>query len=115
PDLEKAYPATIGLFAPEPAAGDFDYDAYVRSIHTGARQTLSPEEQIAMANDFLGRVQFEQAKKIAQLRPGPTTSLWLSRIRTDLAEQYPGFDGWVPASVWAQRPSTDHLVAELRQ
>ncbi len=114
-DLERTYPTTIGLFAPEPEAGEFDYNAYLRQFETGGRETLSPAEQLAIANDFMGRIQWEQAKKIAEFRPSPTTSVWLADIRTQIAVQFPGFDGWVSRRVVEQRPNVDQMIAEIRQ
>jgi hypothetical protein len=111
---ERDFASTIGFFAPEPAVGEFDYTAYVRSFETGAREGVSPEEQLDLANDFLGRVQFEQAKQIAAARPGPESSLWLAQVRQMIAEQYPGFDGWVSRSIWEKKPKPDELIAELR-
>ena len=114
PEQERAYEMTVGLFAPEPAVGDFDYNAYLRAFATGAREPLSPAEQISLANDFLGRVQWEQAKKIADSRPGPTTSVWLADVRQQIMEAYPGFDGWVSRAIWEKRPKPDEMIAELR-
>lgn len=113
-DLERDFPATIGLFAPEEAVGEFDYSAYLRAIETGAREGVSPAEQLALANDFLGRVQFEQAKKIAALHPGPVGSMFLTQVRQQIAEEYPGFDGWVSRAIWEKKPKPDELIAELR-
>lgn len=114
-DLEAKFPTTVGYFAPEPAVGEFDYTAYLRQFETGARRVVTPKEQAALANDFLGRVQFEQAKRIASLRPGPTASAWLAQVRDQIAQEYPGFDGWEAARVRADRPSLDVQIAELRQ
>ncbi len=114
PEQERTFQMTVGLFAPEPAVGDFDYNAYLRAFETGAREPLSPAEQISLANDFLGRVQWEQAKKIADGRPGPTTSVWLADVRTQIAEAYPGFDGWVSRAIWEKRPKPDEMITELR-
>jgi hypothetical protein len=111
---ERDFATTIGFFAPEPAVGEFDYTAYLRQFETGAREGVSPEEQLDLANDFLGRGQFEQAKQIAAARPGPESSLWLAQVREMIAEQYPGFDGWVSRSIWEKKPKPDELIAELR-
>ncbi|KKL07078.1 hypothetical protein LCGC14_2589620, partial [marine sediment metagenome] len=114
PEQERTYEMTVGLFAPEPAVGDFDYNAYLRAFETGAREPLSPAEQISLANDFLGRVQWEQAKKIADGRPGPTTSVWLADVRTQIAAAYPGFDDYVSRAIWDKRPKPDEMITELR-
>lgn len=114
-ELERDYPITIGYFAPEPAVGEFDYNAYLRQFETGAREALAPDEQVALANDFLGRIQWEQAKRVAALKPGPVTSSWLAQVRTQLAEKFPGFDGWVSRRVWEQRPQVEEQIAELER
>lgn len=114
-DLESKYPLTIGYFAPEPAVGEFDYTAYLRQFETGARRAVTPKEQLALANDFLGRVQFEQAKRIAALRPGPESAAWLAQVRERIAEEYPGFDGWEATRVRESRPSVDQKIAEIRE
>lgn len=115
PDLERSYGLTIGYFAPEPITGEFDYTAYLRQLETGARIAVTPKEQLALANDFLGRLQWEQAKKIAAFRPGSTTNLWLAQVRDQIAEQYPGFDGWTARKVREQRPTTEQQIAEARR
>lgn len=115
PNLERDYETTIGYFAPEPAVGEFDYNAYLRQFETGAREKTTPTEQLALANDFLGRVQWERAKQLASIRPGPVTSTWLAQMREQIAEDYPGFEGWVSERVRAQRPSIDNQIAELRR
>ena len=113
-DLERTYPTTIGFFAPEPAAGEFDYAAYMRQFETGARESITPAEQLELANDFLGRLQWEQAKKIAAMRPGPVTNVWLAQVRTQIAEEYPGFDGWVSRRVWEQKPEVEQMITEIK-
>lgn len=115
PDLERDHDLVIGLFAPEPPAGEFDYNAYLRQFETGAREATSPAEQLALANDLLGRVQFEQVKQVASLRPGPQTNLWVAKMREEIAAAYPGFDGWVAESQLGKRPQVDQLVAEVRR
>src|SRR5690606_33516409 len=85
PELERDYDLVIGLFTPEPVGGDFDYSAYLRQFETGARQATTPAEQLALANDLLGRVQFEQVKRVAAMRPGPTTNLWVAKMREEIA------------------------------
>jgi hypothetical protein len=113
--LEADFPTSIGLFAPEPAAGEFDYSAYLRAIESGARETVSPAEQLALANDFLGRVQWENAKRLAEVNPSPEMSTWLSQVREQIAEEYPGFDGWVAEAVSGKRPRTEDIITELRR
>lgn len=114
-DLEEAFPTSIGLFAPEPAAGAFDYSAYLRAIENGARETVSPAEQLALANDFLGRIQWENAKQLADANPSPAMSTWLAQVRDQIAEDYPGFDGWVAEAVSGKRPRTEDIITELRR
>src|SRR5690606_5357216 len=115
PELERDYDLVIGLFTPEPVGGDFDYSAYLRQFETGARQATTPAEQLALANDLLGRVQFEQVKRVAAMRPGPTTNLWVAKMREEIAQAYPGFDGWVAESQLATRPKIDQLISELKR
>ena len=114
PDLETRYPTVVGYFAPEPAVGEFDYDAYLRAFETGARQPFTPREFVALANDFLGRVEYEQAKRVAALRPGPQTSLWLAEVRKDIARRRPGFDSWLADRVREQRPAVDQMIEEVK-
>jgi hypothetical protein len=113
-EAERDFPLSIGYFAPEPAAGAFDYTAYLRAFETGAREATTPAEQLALANDFLGRVQWEQAKKIAAGRPGPVTGIWLAQVRTQIAAEYPGFDGWVSQRIAEQHPTAEQTITELR-
>lgn len=114
-ELERDYETVIGYFAPEPAVGEFNYDAYLRQFETGAREALDPAEQVSLANDFLGRIQWERAKQIGSFRPGPQTSAWLAQVREQIAEAHPGFDGWVSRRVWEQRPKVDEQITELQR
>lgn len=121
PDLAREFALTIGLFAPE-VPGEFDFTAYYRSFEesiagTGknARVRTTPAEQVLLANDFLGRVQFEQAKRVYQSRPTPEMSLWLAGVRDKIADEYPGFDSWIARAQWEQRPKPDDMITELRK
>lgn len=114
PDLERTYPLTVGLFAPEDPVGEFDYSAYLRQFETGARAPITPDEMVALANNFLGQVEYQQARLVAARRPGPQSAAWLASIRDDIAVRRPGFDGWVADRVREQRPEIDQQIAELR-
>jgi hypothetical protein len=110
PDQVKKYPLVVGLFAPEEPAGQFDYNAYVRLFAEGAREQLTAGEMLALSNQFLGRVAYEQARRLMGDRSDAESGLFLAAVRDQLAQEYPGYNSYIPVT---PRPQTEDLVGEL--
>lgn len=111
PDLAHDYPLVAGLLAPEPPVGEFDYDTYLAQFEDRTREALTPAEMVAMSNNFLGRLAFEEAKRVVEGRNDPQAQLWITMVRDDIAREYPGFDSYVGLT---PRPKTEQLIEELR-
>jgi hypothetical protein len=111
-ELERKYPLSVGLLAPDPVNGVFDYNAYLETIREGTRQSLTPREMVALSNQFKGRVAWEHLKSQVAGRTDAQAALWLAGARQQLAEDYPGFDGYIPLK---PRPQVEVHIAELER
>jgi hypothetical protein len=96
PELVQKYGLTVGFFAPDPIDGAFDYNAYLETINEGTRQALTPREMVALSNSFKGRIAYENLKSQVAGRTDAQATLWLADAKQRLAEEYPGYDGYIP-------------------
>ncbi len=92
--LQKKYGDVANLFGPQ--GEGFDYQQYLRNIRSGATVSLTPEQFAQQSNDRVAKMIFYNYKD----RFGPTPSkeqrAWLSDLRTQLREKFPGFDVALP-------------------
>lgn len=112
PEVAENFELTAGLLAPEKPSDEFDYDAYLRQFEEGTREQLTPEQMVALHNDFLGSLAYNEAKRKVEGRNDPAAQIWLAQQKDALAEEYPGFETYLPLK---ERPRTDDMVAELQQ
>lgn len=112
PELERRYPLSVGLIAPDPVGGAFDYNAYLETIRDDTRQQLTPREMVALSNSFKGRLAYEHLKTQVEGRTDAQAALWLAGAKQQLAEEYPGFDGYIPLE---SRPDEQDYIAELER
>lgn len=108
--LER-FPTTASLFNPEtdPNA-EFDYDAYTQQFDEGVRQELTPDQFQALANQRLGRIAYQQARRRVE-GSDFQAQRFLSMYRAKLAKEFPGYDAWTGE---AQRPDAEQQIDELR-
>jgi hypothetical protein len=95
PELKAALPNTYAFFAPQ-GGQTYDYNSTIRRIHQGELQSLSPEQQIALANDQVGSMQYYQLKSALGPRISSAQQAILTQIKGVLRSQYPGFDTIIP-------------------
>jgi hypothetical protein len=67
---------------------------------------------VALSNQFKGRVAWEHLKSQVAGRTDAQAALWLAGARQQLAEDYPGFDGYIPLK---PRPQVEDHIAELER
>lgn len=94
PDVKSKYPNTYGLFAP--STGPFDITAFEDQFATGDRTSLTPEQQIALANNRVGMWLYHTAKdKLIKSNGGAPLDhdqqAGLDAGKKWLMKRYPGF------------------------
>jgi hypothetical protein len=114
PDEVSKYPSVYGFFTPPGDTKDFDYDAYLRSIATGERESLSPKDWVKHANDNLGWMWYDRAKAKMGLKKGDSGTrqqqLFLADLRDKIRESYPGWQ-----DVESSPNKLAHGVQELQE
>lgn len=95
PDVAKALPNSAAFFAPQ-GGQTFDPASIARQIHMGDRQSLTPKQQVLLANDQVASMQYYTIKNSLGPRISATQQAVLSQIKDVLAQQYPGFNTIVP-------------------
>ena len=118
PDVVKALPNSYAFFAPQ-GGQTFDYNSIARQIHTGEKQSLTPKQQVQMANDQVGNMIYYQVKDGLGPRVNTAQQAILSQIKDGLMAKYPGFGTIVPGL--AARPLdsptnvSDVLIPEMKK
>lgn len=95
PELATALPNSASFFAPQ-GGQTFDPAAIARQIHSGDRQTLTPKQQVQLANDQVGSMIYYQIKGALGPRINTAQQAVLSQIKQQLMVAYPGFNTIVP-------------------
>lgn len=109
PELVKKYPNVIGLFAPD--TGEFSYDAWLAQYEDGARENLTVDQAIWLANNAKGWAAMNAARSKLEGRDDEAARAWERQVRERLRQEYPGFDTTIVGL--PQKRSTDELVKEL--
>ncbi len=86
----------IGLFAPDPADGEFDFDAWNRTLVEGTREGLKPRQALELSNNFIATLIWENAKDSVKdskgkARTDPQAQAYLKDVKQQLKDEYPGF------------------------
>lgn len=111
PELFEEFPLTAYYARPDDPDEEFDYPAYLKQLKDKNRVALTPEQWVRERNDFLGRLAYEKARRIAGIAPGAATDAWLRNIRYQLMNRYPGFNEDLVGGV--QQASRDQVIREL--
>lgn len=88
-DLINSYKRTANFLAP--SFGEFDFKAQERQIETGARQTLTADEMIDLAQNRIGSSRYRAAKLALGQYPSKADAARLAEFRVALSQKYPGF------------------------
>lgn len=115
--LFHAAPYTAYFAHPDAPDADFDYQAYLRQLESGARETLTPDQWLSRRNDTLGRILYDKARADADERMGKKDTeeklKVLRQIRGFLVINYPGYMNPVPGA--PEQPSTEAKIRELTE
>ena len=109
PELVNNFPNVYGYFAP--SDGEFDYAAYLRTIKTGEREALDPDQQLALANDKYASMIYYNAKDKLGTNPSAQQEAALRVLKVTLQKKFPGF-GTAKAGL-PQRAEVPQLISEL--
>lgn len=114
PSVATNYPLVYGLFAPAHPGDQFDLKAYEEQFSRGQRQTLSPETQIAQAENRLGffaydRVKSQVINQNGGLPPDKPQRDWLAAYRKKLEGYFPGFDTFAASPYDTQKRRNDAI------
>ena len=86
------FPDVFGYWAPVAAQTDRgSYADYLQAIHDGVIAPLTVQEWIQLAEARVGNTAYDQARQQVGPSPNQAQSAWLSNVRAQLAQQYPGF------------------------
>jgi hypothetical protein len=88
-DLISSYKRTANFLAP--SFGEFDFKAQERQIESGARETLTADEMIDLAQNRIGSSRYRAAKLALGQYPSKVDSARLAEFRVALSQKYPGF------------------------
>lgn len=92
-EFAERYPAVAGYFAPSNEDAPLDYSVYRRQFEQGARQSLSGQQQLALANQTKARAM--RAAVVAQLdgagARGEARTAALAQVDAVLEERFPGW------------------------
>jgi hypothetical protein len=106
--LQKKYPLTLGLFAPQ--GEDFDYQAYLRQFEKGERVALTAEQWVQRTNHRLATLIYRAAQQRVSDSPDEDEQEWLRQIREALKVELPGYQDFTGL---AERAKPEVLIREL--
>lgn len=88
-DLLDQYPNVAAYLAPE--GSEFNFSVWERQIRTGKRERLTDNEIIGLAQRRIGAAKYSQARRMMGPYPTAIQRDILTRYRTFLHKNYPGF------------------------
>jgi hypothetical protein len=110
PDLVKSFPNVYGFFAPQD--GDLDLTVYGRQLASGARQRLTPEQALELANNRVANSIYQNARRGITGSPSRSQRAALRALKAYLVIKYPGYTDF---SGLPEKVSTDTLLRDLAQ
>lgn len=105
-----AYPQVAGFFGP--TSGDFDYNAYLRALDSGKRETLSPRDWLDAANHRLAASIYAGKRQMVGDHPSKGQQDWLRQWKQSLIKDYPGYD---PEGSHGKNISPGKAMIQLQQ
>jgi hypothetical protein len=117
PEVVSKLPNTYAFFASQGKETD-DLGAITRQIHTGERQSLTPKQQVQLANDQVGSMIYYTAKDSLGPKISDAQNQVLSAFKAKLMDMYPGFGASIPglaARATDNRGVTTTVIPELEK
>ena len=113
-ELYETYPLVAWYLEPPPSYAEFSFDAYKKSLLTGAREYRTPEQWAVAKNKLLGSVALEQYERTINIVGNNTASAKALRDakKKELEARYWGYGqpGIVGSPV---KPSIDMQIEQL--
>ena len=113
-ELYETYPLVAWYLEPPPSYAEFSFDAYKKSLLTGAREYRTPEQWAVAKNKLLGSVALEQYERTINIVGNNTASAKALRDakKKELEQRYWGYGqpGIVGSPV---KPSIDMQIEQL--
>ena len=113
-ELYETYPLVAWYLEPPPSYAEFSFDAYKKSLLTGAREYRTPEQWAVAKNKLLGSIALEQYERTINIVGNNTASAKALRDakKKELEARYWGYGqpGIVGSPV---KPSIDMQIEQL--
>jgi hypothetical protein len=109
--VKKKFPFTYGYFAPQ--GGEFDAEAYRRTIEEGTRNRLTVEQWTQLANHRVASFMYRKEKEVFGDSPTDEQRRWLGDLKTYLMDRYPGYERAVFGL--EQRAEPEQVIEELQR
>ena len=113
-ELYETYPLVAWYLEPPPSYAEFSFDAYKKSLLTGAREYRTPEQWAVAKNKLLGSVALEQYERTINIVGNNTASAKALRDakKKELEARYWGYGQ--PGIVGSpNKPSIDMQIEQL--
>jgi hypothetical protein len=89
------YPLVYAEFGPHPKNAEFSYEAYLRSVQEGERESLTAKEWAMRTNNVLGAIWYDKVRAEMGLKEGESGTrsqqAYLREIRDEIHKDYPGW------------------------
>lgn len=109
-DAVEKFPLVAGFFAPTEEGSKFDFSAFADQVARGDRKSLSPEDQIALANKARARAMYETVKAQTEVLPPKLRDQARATAQGQLENLHPGWRMDVIV-----QPSKDDKIAQLQR
>lgn len=107
------HPVVAGYFAPTGEDADLDFGVYAGQIERGERQSLTPAQQVAMAQQVRARAIYNNVKQKVEGMPTAQKERVLQLTKARLEEIHPGWE--VPVLGVTQGVRLPEKISELQR
>lgn len=119
PELFESHSLTAQYAIPGGGGGDFSYEAYIRNLRSGKRQTLNAEQWLYIRNQRLGSYFVENLRRnsletfdITDPRQSRARNQFLAISDDEARLRFPGYGSPIPGVM--QSAGTEQAVQELK-
>jgi hypothetical protein len=109
-DVAERFPLVAGFWAPTAEGAKFDFSAFADQVARGDRKSLSPEDQVALANKARARAMWEAVKVQTEILPAKLRDQARATAQGQLENLHPGWRMDVIV-----QPSKDDKIAQLQR
>ncbi len=119
PELFESHSLTAQYAIPSGGGGEFSYEAYIRNLRSGKRQTLNAEQWLYIRNQRLGSYYVENLRRnsletfdITDPRQARARNQFLAISDDEARVRFPGYGSPIPGVM--QSAGTEQAVDELK-